>query len=108
MDGASVAVCVAAPPEGSAATFCFPGTRACPVMMWRWLSRRTEMWGRRGGIGDDDDDAGWRVFAGTSTEFGTTDETEGAVSGVSAGGASATTFGGAEGAAGTTGGVTGV
>src|SRR3954454_5220786 len=101
MGGASVAVWVTAAPEGNAATFCFPGTRACAAMVWRWLSRRREMWGRSGDVADDN--TGRRVFAGASTEFGTTSEAAGGVSEVSTGGASATTFGGAERKAGVTG-----
>src|SRR3954464_5804282 len=91
MGGASVAVWVTAAPEGNAATFCFPGTRACAAMVWRWLSRRREMWGRSGDVADDD--TGRRVFAGASTEFGTTSTPAGGVSEVSTGGERPTTFG---------------
>src|SRR4051812_20744577 len=54
----------------------------------------TDTCGRSSRVADDDE--GRRVLAGASTEFGTTSEAAGGVSGGSIGGASATTFGGGE------------
>src|SRR3954453_12807336 len=104
MGGASVAVCVAAPPEGNAATFCFPGTRACAATMRRWLPRMTEMCGRSAGGADDAGADGGRAFTGGSKDLGIPSETAGGFSGIAIGGASATTFGDAEGKPGVTGG----